>query len=100
TRADGIAYPDTPPGRHAREFFPAYNADEAAMSAFWGAHASKPALVERPVAFRLGVWRNMREDVGRLTPLAIRSAGDDAIEVLVHPEHGADFGLQLLCDTD
>src|SRR5215470_10224238 len=73
-RADDVAFPDTPAGRHARAFFPAFNTGEAAMRAFWTEHGSPAALAQRPVEARLGVWRDMHGEFVTLTPVRVVQA--------------------------
>jgi CubicO group peptidase (beta-lactamase class C family) len=99
-RADDVAFPPGEPGRHAREYFLAFNDGEAAMKSYWSSHASKQALEQRPVADRVEVWRSMRAEFGRLTPRSVREAGDDFVEVLAATELGGAITVRFLCETD
>src|SRR5262249_47243653 len=81
SRADDLAFPDTAPGRHARAWFTAYAADEAAMRAFFQAHGDSAALVMRPIDARLDVWREMRKALGAITPVCVLDSGPAFTEV-------------------
>jgi len=97
-RAADLVYPDTAPGRHAREFFAAFNGGEAAMREFWTAHGSPAALAARPVSARLEVWRTMRDNQGSLTPVRVAGSGDDWIDVDAVAERGGALTIHFACD--
>lgn len=97
-RAGEPAYPVTVAGGHARDYFAAYNAGEAAMREFWTTHGSPAALAERPVEPRLGVWREIHAGHGALTPLRVTGSGDDFVEVLARDEHGGAVSIRFACE--
>ena len=99
-RADEVAFPNTEPGRHAREFFQAYDKDEAAMRAFYTSNVSAKDLEDRPVETRLGVWRRMRGEQGTFTPVRLLAEGADFVEILVRGEHGQPLKIRLNCAAE
>src|SRR5215831_14967469 len=98
--ADEPAYPATEPGRHARDYFAAYNADETAIRAFYSSHISANDLRARPVEQRVQVWHQMRERLGRLTPVRVLDSADDAVTVLARNEHGDEIAMHFHCTPD
>ena len=97
--ADDIAWPASEPGRHARAYFEAFKSGEPAMRAFWQEHGSAAALAQRPVDARIGVWRNMSDEFGVLTPVRVTGSGDDFVEVLARGSHGAEVAIRFACDA-
>lgn len=95
--ADEVGYPDTAPGRHARAYFHAYNADAAAMRAFLATHADSASLRERPVDLRLNVWRDMRRNQGRLTPVRVLDSGPRFVEIAARSEQEGPVRMRFLC---
>lgn len=95
-----VAWPDTPPGRHAAGWFAAYASDEAAQAAFWTAHGSPAALAQRPVAPRVQVMRRIRAERGALTPVRVVESGADFCEVLASCERGGAVRIRFMCDAD
>lgn len=97
--ADGPAYPATEPGRHARDYFAAYNTDETAMRGFFATHVSAEDLRARPVEQRLQIWRQMRDRLGRLTPVRVLDSAADEIVVRARNERGEELDLRFHCAT-
>jgi CubicO group peptidase (beta-lactamase class C family) len=97
---DEPAYPATEPGRHARDYFAAYNADEPAMRVFFGSHVSAGDLKTRSAEQRLQVWHQMRERLGHLTPIRVLDSADDALTVLARNEHGGEIAMHFHCTPD
>lgn len=96
-----IAYPDSAPGQHAAAFFVAYNADsDAAMRRFYETHVSEEGRKRRPVAERLGIYRQMREAQGRLTPLETGAAGETSLEVIARNQRDERVSLTFLCEDE
>ena len=91
--AAGIEYPTTAPGDHARAYFTAFNAGEAAMRSFWTAHGSRAALEKRPVDLRLDVWQQMHDEHGALTPLSVAESRPDFIQVIARATRGGDVSI-------
>jgi CubicO group peptidase (beta-lactamase class C family) len=98
-RAADVAFPDTPPGRHAAAFFPAFNAGEAAMRTFWTEHGSPASLAQRPVDARLGVWRDMHGEFGTLTPMRVTQATAELVEVEARAGSGSTIRIGFMCDA-
>jgi CubicO group peptidase (beta-lactamase class C family) len=98
--ADDIAYPDTEPARHAREYFPAYNADEAAMRAYFAAHVGPEDLKARSIDARVGIWREIQSNQGRLTPVRVAESGDSFITMLVKNGEGLMLTIRFNCRAD
>ncbi len=95
--ADELRYPDTAPGRHARAWFTAYAADEAAMRAFFQTHGDSAALVMRPIDARLDVWREMRKTQGGITPVRVLDSGPAFVEVAAHSENEGPIRIRFVC---
>jgi beta-lactamase family protein/aspartyl protease len=83
-----LEFPETPPGRHARAWFEAFNQGEAAMRIFYEAHVSKQDLARRSVEQRLGVYRQMRQEFARLSPLRVIAGSDDELRIEARPDQG------------
>ncbi len=99
-RSADLAFPATPQGAHAFAYFAAFNAGEEAMRAFWTTHGSTKALAQRPVGARLGVYRNMRDEFGALTPVRIGASDAEGIEVHVRTEHGPAIRIRFQCEAE
>lgn len=90
-------WPATEPGRHAREYFPAYNGGEQTMRAFFLAHLDAASLKERPVEMRLDVWHRIQDENGALTPLKVTAAGEDYVTVLAKNATGGSLSITFQC---
>jgi len=98
--AEDIAWPGSEPGRHARAYFEAFAKGEPAMRAFWQEHGSKEALAQRPVDARLGVWREMHDEFGVLTPVRIGASAEDMVEVIARTGHSQELTIGFLCEKE
>ena len=98
--ADDLVYPTTEAGRHARDYFTAYNADEPAMRTFFTAHISAADLKTRPAEQRLEIWHRMRDEQGRLTPVRVLDSKPDELTMLARNEHGDELRLVFHCAPD
>jgi CubicO group peptidase (beta-lactamase class C family) len=77
--------PDTEAGRRVAAYFDSFNSgDEARMRAFYREHIEPEALARRPVESRLETYRQMRSELGRVTPESTRVQGPAAMTVLAH----------------
>jgi len=83
TFAADVFFPDTAPGRHARDYFVAFQGGEEAMRAYMTAHVDRDALRERPVEDRLEVYRWLRDAHREFTPVRIDESTPHAIAVVV-----------------
>ena len=90
-------WPATEPGRHAREYFPAYNGGEEAMRAFFTAHGDARSLKERPVEARLEIWHRIHDENGALTPVKVTGSGDDFVTVLAKNATGGSLQITFQC---
>lgn len=77
-------FPGTPAGRIASQWFPAFSADEAAMTVFFAGPGASPTAP--PLSARLERWRSMRADMGRLVPVRVLKSEPGEIEVLAKGE--------------
>jgi len=81
-QSGSASFPDTPQGRMAAGFFAAANASGAdALFSFQEANFSEAALKRRPAEERRRRNVELREQVGRMTLLAVRSASDKELVV-------------------
>ncbi len=91
------ALPDTPNGRAVARYLEAFNSgDEEKMRAFFLANVSAAALAERPVEARLGVYRQMRGNMGGIELHKILDASDARIETLARTRHGEWFNIGFI----
>ena len=94
-----FTFPDTPAGHRAAGYIEAFNSGrEDAVRAFIEANVAQASLAQRPVAERLAIYREMRDEHGTLTPVRLLEAGDDRIRVLAHTGHGADLDITFLLE--
>src|SRR5262249_47914558 len=93
-------YPDTEPGRHARDYFRAYGAGEAAMRAYFESHVSIADLKARPVDARIGIWRQIQATDGALTPIRVVDSGDDHCSVLLRIADGQTVRFDFNCHAE
>jgi CubicO group peptidase (beta-lactamase class C family) len=92
-----ISYPGSSPGAHARAWFVANAAGEAAMRAFWSQHGDSASLAEHPVEERVTRWRQIRGQLGAATPLAVLRSGDDFIDMRTRDGSGALIVISFRC---
>ena len=93
-------WPATEPGRHARDYFPAYNGGEDAMRAYFAAHVSAEDLKARPVDMRIGIWRQIQANQGALTPIRVLESADDHCGVLVRNGSGGTLRIDFNCHAE
>ncbi len=98
-RAD-VDYPDTAPGHHARDYFPAYNGGEAAMRAYFAAHVSAEDLAARPIDARIGIWRQIQSNHAALTPVAVLASGEDFCTVLARNANEETLKITFECHAE
>jgi CubicO group peptidase (beta-lactamase class C family) len=92
-----VSYPESSPGAHARAWFVANAAGEAAMRAFWSQHGDSASLAEHPVEDRVARWRQMRGQLGAATPLAVLRSGDDFVDMRARDGSGALIVISFRC---
>jgi len=84
---------------HARAWFAAVNADEAAMRALYRDHFSPEALAQVPVDARLERWRAMREREGLLTLVGMEARGDASVVLRARNASGALLTITFECEA-
>lgn len=83
------ALPDTPAGRTVARYVEAFNTgDEQKMRAFILENVSPVALAQRPIEMRLGVYREMLEQMGGFVLHKVTGVGDARIDTLVRTRRG------------
>jgi D-alanyl-D-alanine carboxypeptidase len=87
-QASEVRFPDTPAGRAAEAYFPAFNSGEAAMKAYFEKYAAKSSLERTPMSTRLERYGQMRGQIGTLEPQAVLEARPDAISVTARAKGG------------
>jgi CubicO group peptidase (beta-lactamase class C family) len=97
--ATPFAFPATAAGRHAAAWFAAYAAGDAAVLAFWNAHASAATLAERSAEQRVQFLQRVRADFGALTPVSTGVNLADECSILARGEHGS-VRIGFLCAPD
>jgi hypothetical protein len=83
-RADDVALPDTPAGRAATGWFRAFNGAESDMKQLY---QTGYAPGGRTLEERMSRWRDMRGQIGTLTPLRTITAAERSIDVLARDGH-------------
>jgi D-alanyl-D-alanine carboxypeptidase len=90
--------PDTAPGRIVKAYVKAFNSgDEQAMRDFFANNVSASSLAQRPIEARLGVYREMRGNMGAIEIRRVLAARDAEVVVLVQTKRGDwfEFGFQF-----
>lgn len=82
-------FPDDKPGRVAAAWFDAFNGGDAAARAFFQDQFTPEALARRTVEERLEIWKSLRAEHGKLTPLRVTEAGESALTVEARADQGA-----------
>ncbi len=93
-------FPNTDPGRRAAAFLEAFNSGrEEAVRAFFQANLAAEALARRPMEERLAVFRQMRDEHGKLTPERIVESRENRVRVVVASERGMRLDLAFDCEV-
>ena len=94
--AQKAQFPDTPQGKLAAGFFAAVGApDETALARFQEANFSEAALKRRSPEERLERNRGIREQVGALSLLEVKSATETQLVVTARGANAADYVLTV-----
>jgi CubicO group peptidase (beta-lactamase class C family) len=96
--AKPVEPPDTAPGRIVKAYVKAFNSgDEQAMRDFFASSVSASSLAQRPIEARLGVYREMRGNMGAIEIRRVLAARDEEVVVLVQTKRGDwfEFGFQF-----
>ena len=96
-RTDAPQLPDTVAGHRVAAYIKAFNSgDEQAMRAFFTENVSEDALKERPVEARLGIYRQMRGNMGEMELRKVKESKDDGVTVLVKTTQGGWFEIGFM----
>jgi D-alanyl-D-alanine carboxypeptidase len=91
----GSQFPETYAGKAAEAFFKAFNTGEEAMGDFWETFGARSFLERMSAEVRLNRDRQMRGQLGRLTPQRIVESRTDFISVVAQNEEGQSFRLDF-----
>ena len=93
-------FPDTEVGRRASAYLAAFNSGkEEEVRACIEKHVSKAALAQRPIDERVAIYRDMRDEHGKLTPLRVIESADDHVQILASTSHGATLDITFLAEA-
>lgn len=93
-------FPETPAGRRASAYLEAFNTGrEDAVRAFIEANVAPASLAARPMDQRLAIYREMRDEHGKLTPVRVVDTGEHTLRVVARAEHGATLDLSFMFDA-
>jgi D-alanyl-D-alanine carboxypeptidase len=98
--AKGLEFPKNEAGGHAASWFEAYNAGEPAMKKYIQAHVAPAALEKRSLEDRMEIYRDMREERGKISALEVQEFTESSVKVIVRGERGGRFAITFLCDED
>jgi len=95
TLSGADALPSTPNGQLVRQYLEAFNGGEATMRAFLEKNPSP-----RPLEERLGRYRQMKADLGSLTPVRFVGDGAGSVQIVVRAEGNREFMLTVMIAGD
>ncbi len=90
---DAPKLPGTPAGKRVAAYFAAFNAGEQAMQGFIADNFAPDALKSRPMDERLGIYRQLKTDLGGLDLRQVEEARDNIAGVLAQSQKGDWFKL-------
>jgi len=79
---DAPKLPGTPVGKRVAAYFAAFNAGEQAMRGFIADNFAPDALKSRPMDERIGIYRQLKTDLGGLDLRQVEEARDNIAGVL------------------
>ncbi len=91
----GVQFPDTPAGKAVAAYFEAFNAGETAMKEYWEKFGARAFLDRMPMEARLDRDRQMRGQIGALTPQRIVESRADSIRVIARNQTGLSVRLDF-----
>ena len=98
---DAPKLPDTEAGRRVAAYLKAFNSgDERSMRQFFTENVSPAALAQRPLDARLGVYREMSNNIGTITLKRITEASDSKITVLAQTKNGEWREISFLLEPE
>jgi len=90
---DAPKLPGTPVGKRVAAYFAAFNAGEQAMRGFIADNFAPDALKSRPMDERIGIYRQLKTDLGGLDLRQVEEARDNIAGVLAQSQKGNWFKL-------
>src|SRR5450432_2909468 len=96
---DSPKLPDSVAGRRVADYLKAFNSgDEIMMGEFFTRNVSPAGLAQRPVEARLGIYREMRGNMGSMTLRRISAVTESSIATLVQTKDGEWRAITFLFD--
>lgn len=93
------SFPDTTAGKRARAYVEAFNSDsESRMEEFFRSNVSEQGLKERPVEARMGIYRQMKGNLGKIEVRRITLRSDAEIALTIHSSTGEWRELTLMLE--
>jgi CubicO group peptidase (beta-lactamase class C family) len=90
---DAPKLPSTPADKRVAAYFAAFNAGEQAMRGFIADNFAPDALKSRPMDERIGIYRQLKTDLGGLDLRQVEEARDNIAGVLAQSQKGNWFKL-------
>jgi hypothetical protein len=96
----GLEFPKNEAGGRAASWFQAFNAGEPSMKRYIKAQVAPAALEKLSVGDRMEIYRDMRDERGKITALEVREFTESSVKVIVRGERGGRFEVTFLCEDD
>jgi hypothetical protein len=96
--AKGPEFPPNQAGERAASWFEAFNAGEAAMKRYLTSNYAPRAVRRRSLENRMKVYRDMREERGKVTAIEVHEFTESSIRVIARGERGGRFAVTFLCE--
>lgn len=93
-------FPANEAGRHAAAWFEAFNKGEAAMRKYIRTHVAPSALARRTLEDRMEVYRDMKEERGKVTALRVESFTESSVKAIARGERGSRFAITFRCEEE
>ena len=93
-------FPKSEAGGRAASWFQAFNAGETSMKRYLEAHVAPAALEKRSVEDRMEIYRDMKEERGKITAIEVREFTDSSVKVIARGERGGRFVMTFVCEDD
>ena len=95
------ALPDTPAGRRVAACIQAFNSEgDSAMRAFLSGNVSPADLQQRPIDARLGVYHQMKSNLGTIEIRRVLSSDDSSVSVVIRGSSGEWRQMTFLFSQD
>ncbi len=93
-------FPKSEAGGRAASWFQAFNAGETSMKRYLEAHVAPAALEKRSVEERMEIYRDMKEERGKITAIEVHEFTDSSVKVIARGERGGRFVMTFVCEDD